>query len=602
MTPSNHIQEQLQNIPQSAGVYQYFDKNGKLLYVGKAKNLKKRISSYFNKKHECGKTLVLVRKIYTIQTIVVASETDALLLENSLIKKNQPQYNVLLKDDKTYPWICIKNEAYPRIFSTRKLLKDGSDYFGPYTSMRLVKTLLEFTKQLYPLRTCNYALTEENIQKEKFKVCLEYHIGNCKAPCVNLQSEEDYQTGIQHIKKILNGDIHSVIKHLHNLMQNFSRDMAFEQAQIIKEKIALLENYQAKSTIVNPKINDVDVFSIVSDEQYAYVNFFKVASGAIIQSYTLEMKKKLAENDEELLIIAMTELRQRFQSTSKECYTSIPISSILQNLKISVPKIGDKRKLVELSYRNAKHLQMERLRKIENVKNREHNKRLMEQMQSDLYLKAKPLHIECFDNSNIQGSNPVAACVVFKNGRPSKKEYRHFNIKTVLGSDDFASMEEVVFRRYSRLIKEGKDLPQLIIIDGGKGQLSSAVKSLERLGLMGEIAIIGVAKKLEEIFFPNDSVPLYLDKRSETLKVIQQARNEAHRFGIKHHRNQRSKDVLQTSLDNIPGIGPKTIKKLISHFGSVKRVMEADEKDLINLVGEKKTKLLGNYSYLKNIN
>ena len=602
MTPSNHIQEQLQNIPQSAGVYQYFDKNGKLMYVGKAKNLKKRISSYFNKKHECGKTLVLVRKIYTIQTIVVASETDALLLENSLIKKNQPQYNVLLKDDKTYPWICIKNEAYPRIFSTRKLLKDGSDYFGPYTSMRLVKTLLEFTKQLYPLRTCNYALTEENIQKEKFKVCLEYHIGNCKAPCVNLQSEEDYQTGIQHIKKILNGDIHSVIKHLHNLMQNFSRDMAFEQAQIIKEKIALLENYQAKSTIVNPKINDVDVFSIVSDEQYAYVNFFKVASGAIIQSYTLEMKKKLAENDEELLIIAMTELRQRFQSTSKECYTSIPISSTLQNLKISVPKIGDKRKLVELSYRNAKHLQMERLRKIENVKNREHNKRLMEQMQSDLYLKAKPLHIECFDNSNIQGSNPVAACVVFKNGRPSKKEYRHFNIKTVLGSDDFASMEEVVFRRYSRLIKEGKDLPQLIIIDGGKGQLSSAVKSLERLGLMGEIAIIGVAKKLEEIFFPNDSVPLYLDKRSETLKVIQQARNEAHRFGIKHHRNQRSKDVLQTSLDNIPGIGPKTIKKLISHFGSVKRVMEADEKDLINLVGEKKTKLLGNYSYLKNIN
>ena len=602
MTPSNHIQEQLQNIPQSAGVYQYFDKNGKLLYVGKAKNLKKRISSYFNKKHEYGKTLVLVRKIYTIQTIVVASETDALLLENSLIKKNQPQYNVLLKDDKTYPWICIKNEAYPRIFSTRKLLKDGSDYFGPYTSMRLVKTLLEFTKQLYPLRTCNYALTEENIQKEKFKVCLEYHIGNCKAPCVNLQTEEDYQTGIQHIKKILNGDIHSVIKHLHNLMQNFSRDMAFEQAQIIKEKIALLENYQAKSTIVNPKINDVDVFSIVSDEQYAYVNFFKVASGAIIQSYTLEMKKKLAENDEELLIIAMTELRQRFQSTSKECYTSIPISSILQNLKISVPKIGDKRKLVELSYRNAKHLQMERLRKIENVKNREHNKRLMEQMQSDLYLKAKPLHIECFDNSNIQGSNPVAACVVFKNGRPSKKEYRHFNIKTVLGSDDFASMEEVVFRRYSRLIKEGKDLPQLIIIDGGKGQLSSAVKSLERLGLMGEIAIIGVAKKLEEIFFPNDSVPLYLDKRSETLKVIQQARNEAHRFGIKHHRNQRSKDVLQTSLDNIPGIGPKTIKKLISHFGSVKRVMEADEKDLINLVGEKKTKLLGNYSCLKNIN
>ena len=594
MTPSNHIQEQLQNIPQNAGVYQYFDKNRKLLYVGKAKNLRKRISSYFNKKHEYGKTRVLVRKIYNIQTIVVASEIDALLLENSLIKKHQPQYNVLLKDDKTYPWICIKNEAFPRVFSTRKLLKDGSDYFGPYTSMRLVKTLLEFTKQLYPLRTCNYVLSQENIQKEKFKVCLEYHIGNCKAPCVNLQNEEDYQAGIQHIKKILNGDIRSVIKHLQKLMQNFSRNMAFEQAQMVKEKIALLENYQAKSTIVNPKINDVDVFSIVSDEQYAYVNFFKVASGAIIQSYTLEMKKKLAENDEELLTIAMTELRQRFKSTSKECYTSIPISSVLENLKISVPKIGDKRKLVELSYRNAKHLQMERLRKTENIKNREHNKRLMEQMQSDLYLKAKPLHIECFDNSNIQGSNPVAACVVFKNGKPSKKEYRHFNIKTVSGPDDFASMEEVVYRRYSRLVQEGKDLPQLIIIDGGKGQLSSAVKSLERLGLMGKVAIIGIAKKLEEIFFPNDSVPLYLDKRSETLKVIQQARNEAHRFGINHHRNQRSKNALHTSLDKIPGIGPKTIKKLISHFGSVKRIMEADEKELINLVGVEKTKLLRN--------
>ena len=370
--------------------------------------------------------------------------------------------------------------------------------------------------------------------------------------------------------------------------------MAFEQAQMVKEKIALLENYQAKSTIVNPKINDVDVFSIASDEQYAYVNFLKVASGAIIQSYTLEMKKRLAENDDELLTIAMTELRQRFKSTSKECYTSIPISSVLENLKISVPKIGDKRKLVELSYRNAKHLQLERLRKTENVKNREHNKRLMEQMQSDLYLKVKPLHIECFDNSNIQGSNPVAACVVFKNGKPSKKEYRHFNIKTVSGSDDFASMEEVVYRRYSRLLQEAKSLPQLIIIDGGKGQLSSAVKSLERLGLMGKIAIIGIAKKLEEIFFPNDSVPLYLDKRSETLKVIQQARNEAHRFGINHHRNQRSKNALHTTLDNIPGIGPKTIKKLISHFGSVKRVMEADEKDLINLVGIQKTKLLRN--------
>ena len=594
MTPSEHIQEQLQNIPQDAGVYQYFDEEGKLLYVGKAKNLKKRVSSYFAKKHEHTKTRVLVRKIFEIQTIVVASEMDALLLENSLIKKHQPRYNVMLKDDKTYPWICIKNEPFPRVFSTRKLVKDGSDYFGPYTSMRLVKTLLEFAKQLYPLRTCNYSLTKENIQKEKFKVCLEYHIGNCKAPCVNLQTEEDYQAGIQHIRKVLQGDIHSVIKHLQGLMQKFAKEMAFEQAQMIKEKIELLEHYQAKSTIVNPKINDVDVFSIVSDEQHAYVNFIKVASGAIIQSYTLELKKKLAENDEQLLIMAITELRQRFQSTSKECYTSIPISNVWENLKISVPKIGDKRKLVELSYRNARLLLMERLRRSEDTKNRKHSARLIDQMQVDLHLKVKPTHIECFDNSNIQGSNPVAACIVFKNGRPSKKEYRHFNIKTVNGPDDFASMEEVVYRRYRRLVLERKDLPQLIIIDGGKGQLSSAVKSLERLELIGKIAIIGIAKKLEEIYFPGDSVPLYLDKRSETLKVIQQARNEAHRFGIKHHRNQRNKDALNTSLDNIPGIGPKTIQKLISHFGSVKRVMEADEKDLINLVGKEKTKLLRN--------
>jgi len=594
LLPSEHIQNQLKNIPPDAGVYQYYDKEGKLLYVGKAKNLKKRVSSYFNKTHEYAKTSVLIRKIFNIQTIVVTSETDALLLENSLIKKHQPRYNVMLKDDKTYPWICIKNEPFPRVFSTRKLLKDGSDYFGPYTSMRLVKTLLEFAKQLYPLRTCNYALTKKNIQKKKFKVCLEYHIGNCKAPCVNLQSEEDYQTGIQHIRQILKGDIRSAIKHLQVLMQNFAQELAFEQAQMVKEKIKLLENYQAKSTIVNPKINDVDVFSIVSDEQYAYVNFFKVVSGAIVQSHSLELKKKLAESDEDLLIMAITELRQRFQSTSKECYTSIPINSAWENLKISMPKIGDKRKLVELSYRNAKHLQMERLRKSENTKNRQYSKRLMEQMQSDLHLKAKPTHIECFDNSNIQGNNPVAACVVFKNGKPRKKEYRHFNIKTVDGPDDFASMEEVVYRRYSRLVQEKKDLPQLIIIDGGKGQLSSAVKSLERLGLMKEIAIIGIAKKLEEIYFPGDSIPLYLDKRSETLKVIQQARNEAHRFGIKHHRNQRSKEALRTSLEIIPGIGPKTIQKLIAHFGSVKRVLEADEKELRKLVGKEKAKLLRN--------
>lgn len=592
MKQSEYLKEVVRELPQQPGIYQYYDKDGKLLYVGKAKNLKKRVASYFNKKQTHGKTKVLVKKICEIQTVIVESEMDALLLENNLIKKHQPRYNILLKDDKTYPWICIKNERFPRVFSSRKIVKDGSEYFGPYTSVRLVKTLLDFSRQLYPLRNCNFSLTEENIQKEKFKVCLEYHIGNCKAPCVGQQTEADYNNSIQHIRQILKGDIRSVIQHLKTLMQSLAKELAFEQAQLVKEKIDLLENYQAKSTIVNPKINDVDVFSIVSDEQYAYVNFLKVASGAIIQAHSLELKKKLDESDEELLSMAITELRQRFNSTSKEAYLSIPIDAAWDGLQLSVPKIGDKRKLVELSYRNAKHLQQDRLRKNEQTRARLDNRRLMEQMQSDLHLKAKPTHIECFDNSNIQGNNPVAACVVFKNGKASKKEYRHFNIKTVVGPDDFASMEEVVYRRYSRLLQEGQDLPQLIIIDGGKGQLSSAVKSLERLDLMGQIAIIGIAKKLEEIYFPGDSVPLYLDKRSETLKVIQQARNEAHRFGITHHRNKRSKEALGTSLDNIPGIGPKTIQKLISHFGSVKRVLAADKQELTKLVGKEKAKLI----------
>ncbi len=575
MTPSKHIQDQLQNITAEAGVYQYHDKEGKLLYVGKAKNLKKRVASYFNKKHEHTKTRVLVRKITKIQTIIVASEMDALLLENSLIKKYQPRYNVMLKDDKTYPWICVSNEEIPRIFQTRKVNKRDGFYYGPYQSTKITRELLSFFSDLFyangwtPMTYLNRVISNE-------------------------QDKRLYIQVIEEIKKILSGKVSVVVKNLKKNMLAASKKLDFEKAFVLKQKLDLLEKYQHKSVIVNSKINNVDVFSIASDERFAFVNYLKVVSGAIIQSYSLEMKKKLDESDEELLIMAMTDLRDRFQSTSKECYTSIPVSSNWENLKIRVPKIGDKRKLIELSYRNAKHLQMECLRRSENAKNRQQNKRLMEQMQKDLRLKIKPTHIECFDNSNIQGSNPVAACVVFKNGRPSKKEYRHFNIKTAAGSDDFASMEEVVYRRYGRLLQEGENLPQLIIIDGGKGQLSSAVKSLKRLDLMGEIAIIGVAKKLEEIYFPSDSVPLYLDKRSETLKVIQQARNEAHRFGINHHRNQRSKDALHTSLDDIPGVGPKTIQKLIAHFGSIKRVLEAGEKDLIKLVGEKKTKLLRN--------
>jgi excinuclease ABC subunit C len=517
---------------------------------------------------------------------------DALLLENNLIKKYQPRYNILLKDDKTYPWICIKKEPFPRIFSTRKLIKDGSEYFGPYTSTRLVSTLLSFVRQLYPLRTCKYNLSQENIQNSKFKVCLEYHIGNCLAPCVGKQPNKHYDLGIQHIRQILKGNIRSVVQHLKQEMLTYSEKTEYEKAQTVKEKIVLLENYQSKSAIVSPTINDVDVFSIASDGDYAYVNFFKVSNGAIIQSHAMEIKKKLDESDEELLTMAITEIRQRFNSTSKEAFVNIAIDANWQGLKVSQPKIGDKQKLVALCYRNAMHLQKDRIRKNEEIRHRLDNRRVLEQMQKDLHLKEKPRHIECFDNSNIQGTNPVAACVVFKNAKPSKKDYRLFNIKTVSGPDDFASMEEVVYRRYKRLLNEGQDLPQLIVIDGGKGQLSSALKSLEKLKLEKTIAIIGIAKRLEEIYFPHDSIPLYLDKRSESLKIIQQLRNEAHRFGINHHRNRRSKDSLGTSLDTISGIGPTTINTLISHFGSVKRVMEASQKELEKLVGKSKAKLI----------
>jgi excinuclease ABC subunit C len=592
MVVSEDIKSVLQNLSAEPGVYRYYDKDDKLLYVGKAKNLKKRVSSYFQREAENGKTRVLVKKIARIETLIVESEMDALLLENNLIKKYQPRYNILLKDDKTYPWICIKKEPFPRIFSTRKLIKDGSEYFGPYTSTRLVSTLLSFVRQLYPLRTCKYNLSQENIQNSKFKVCLEYHIGNCLAPCVGKQPNKHYDLGIQHIRQILKGNIRSVVQHLKQEMLTYSEKTEYEKAQTVKEKIVLLENYQSKSAIVSPTINDVDVFSIASDGDYAYVNFFKVSNGAIIQSHAMEIKKKLDESDEELLTMAITEIRQRFNSTSKEAFVNIAIDANWQGLKVSQPKIGDKQKLVALCYRNAMHLQKDRIRKNEEIRHRLDNRRVLEQMQKDLHLKEKPRHIECFDNSNIQGTNPVAACVVFKNAKPSKKDYRLFNIKTVSGPDDFASMEEVVYRRYKRLLNEGQDLPQLIVIDGGKGQLSSALKSLEKLKLEKTIAIIGIAKRLEEIYFPHDSIPLYLDKRSESLKIIQQLRNEAHRFGINHHRNRRSKDSLGTSLDTISGIGPTTINTLISHFGSVKRVMEASQKELEKLVGKSKAKLI----------
>ncbi|WP_026932769.1 excinuclease ABC subunit UvrC [Christiangramia echinicola] len=592
------LEVQLKTLPNSPGVYQYFDKNGKILYVGKAKNLKKRVTSYFNKSHDSHRIGVMVKKIQEIRHIVVSSETDALLLENNLIKKLQPRFNVMLKDDKTYPWICIKNERFPRVFPTRRLIKDGSEYYGPFTSFKTVNTLLDLIKGLYKLRTCNYDLAEDKIRQGKYKVCLEYHLGNCKGPCEALQPEEEYNNNIEAIRQIVKGNFKDSLQRFRNQMKEHAERMEFEDAQRIKNKIDVLENYQSKSTVVNPKITNVDVFSVVTDEGYGYVNFLQLSHGSIIRSHTIEMKKKLDESDRELLELAIVEIRQRFNSNSREIYVPFKVD-VGEELKITVPKLGDKKKIVELSERNAKYFRQERFKQMKIVDPDRHVNRVMAQMKEDLRLNKEPRHIECFDNSNIQGSNPVAACVVFKNGKPSKKDYRKFNIKTVEGPNDFASMEEVVFRRYRRLLSEGEDLPELIIVDGGKGQLSSGVKALEDLGLRGKIAIIGIAKRLEEIFYPDDSIPLYLDKKSETLKIIQQLRNEAHRFGITFHRNKRSKTALNTELDSIQGIGEKTVVELLTHFRSLKRVKEASQKDLADVVGASKAGIIYNYYHTK---
>jgi excinuclease ABC subunit C len=580
---------QIQTLPDSPGVYQYYDKDDKILYVGKAKNLKKRVSSYFNKIHDTAKTNVLVKKIVTIKHIVVPTETDALLLENNLIKTLQPRYNVLLRDDKSYPWLCIKKEPFSRIFATRRMVKDGSEYFGPYTSFKTVNTILELIKELYPLRTCNYDLSKSNIDSYKFKVCLEYHIGNCKGPCEGYESLENYQKQVDAIREILKGNFKESMKDFKRVMMELAQNMHFEEAQKIKEKMEVLENYQSRSTIVNPKITNIDVFSIVSDESAAYVNFLQISHGSIIRSHTMEIKKKLEETDAELLELAIIELRERFQLLSREVIVPFLVD-LGEHLKVTVPQLGDKKQILDLSLRNAKFYRIEQLKQLQIVDPDRHTNRIMAQMQKDLRLSFEPRHIECFDNSNIQGTNPVAACVVFKDGKPSKKDYRHFNIKTVVGPDDFASMTEVVYRRYKRLVDENQPLPQLIIIDGGKGQLSAALKSIDDLGLRGKIAIIGIAKRLEELFYPGDSIPLYLDKKSETLKIIQQLRNEAHRFGITHHRDQRSKAALNSSIESIPGIGEKTMLALIQHFKSVKRLKLATEKEISEVVGVSKAK------------
>jgi len=583
------IEIQLQTLPKNPGVYQFYDATDKILYVGKAKNLKKRVSSYFTKNHEYGKTRVMVKKIVRIDHIVVPTESDALLLENNLIKKYRPRYNVLLKDDKSYPWICIKNERFPRIFPTRKLIKDGSEYFGPYTSMKTVRTLLDLVRSVYPLRTCNYDLSEEKIKSGKYKVCLEYHLGNCNGPCVGEQSIEEYDRQITDIREIIKGNFKSSLHYFKGQMKTLASEMKFEEAQLIKDKIDVLENYQVKSTIVNPKINNVDVFSIISDEAFAYVNFLQLSHGSIIRSHTMEIRKKLEEKDEDLLQLAIVEIRERFKSESKELY--LPFTVVVEpHLKVTVPQLGDKKKILDMSERNAKFFRQERFKQISIIDPDRHTNRIMAQMKKDVRLSKEPRHIECFDNSNIQGSNPVAACVVFRNGKPSKKEYRHYNTKTVEGPDDFASMEEVVFRRYKRLLVENESLPQLIVIDGGKGQLSSALKSLEVLGLRGKVAIIGIAKRLEEIYFPDDPIPLYLDKKSESLKIIQQLRNEAHRFGITFHRNKRSKAAINSELEGIEGVGEKTAEDLLRKFKSVKRIKEASIENLAEAVGLAKAK------------
>jgi excinuclease ABC subunit C len=588
------LELQIQTLPNNPGVYQYYDKEGKILYVGKAKNLKKRVSSYFNKLHDNAKTNVLVKKIVEIKHIVVATEADALLLENNLIKKLQPRYNVLLRDDKTYPWICIKKEAFPRIFPTRKMIKDGSEYFGPYTNFKTVNTILDLIKELYPLRTCHYDLSPINIEKGKYKVCLEYHIGNCKGGCEGYETASNYQLQVDAIREILKGNFKESLRDFKTQMHHLASEMQFEEAQRIKEKINVLENYQSRSTILNPKISNIDVFSIISDETMAYVNFLQIAHGAIVSSHTLELKKKLDETNEELLELAVVELRERFELTSKEIILPFPLD-FGDKIKVTVPQLGDKKQILELSERNAKYYRLEQLKQIQIVDPERHTNRIMAQMMKDLRLTVEPRHIECFDNSNIQGTNPVSACVVFKDGKPSKKDYRHFNIKTVDGPNDFASMEEVVYRRYKRLLDENQSLPQLIIIDGGKGQLSSALKSIDELDLRGKIAIIGIAKRLEELFYPGDSVPLYLDKKSETLKIIQHLRNEAHRFGISFHRDKRSKSALQTSIDTIPGIGEKTMITLIKHFKSVKRLKEATENEISKVVGVSKAKKISDF-------
>lgn len=568
-----------------------------ILYVGKAKNLRNRLNTYFGeKKYILAKTKALVRKAKSIEFTITDSEQDALLLENSLIKTHQPRYNVMLKDGKTYTYICIKKEDFPRVFFTRRLIKDGSVYFGPYASKYKAEIILDLIKTLFPLRTCNLNLSPVALSRNQYKVCLEYHIKNCHGPCQHFESVEDYKLKIDQIKNILKGHLKKVKEFLLSQMNGFAENMEFEKAHQCKIKLNAFEDYQGKSTVVSTSIKDVDVFSIAYDDQEAYIHFLKVIDGAVIHTYTLEATKNCDEDPAQILALAIPELRDKFDSQAPEIIVPFHVYIPDDKTEITVPKSGDKKKLLELSISNIQYYQLQKKKERMNHGTKMLPfERILKTLQEELQLKELPIHIECFDNSNIQGSNPVAACVVFRNAKPYKKDYRHFNIKSVVGPNDFASMEEVVYRRYKRLQDEGQSLPQLIIIDGGKGQLSSAIKSIEALGLQNQLAIIGIAKKLEEIYFPNDPIPLHINKKSESLKLIQQLRNEAHRFGLNFHRNQRSKNFIKTELLNIKGVGTKTAQKILTKFGSIQGLKDAEKDELLNLVGPEITKKVLDY-------
>lgn len=587
-----NLQLILSTLPEKPGVYQYFDKEGKIIYVGKAKNLKKRVSSYFTKKHDSPKVSVLVKQIATLKYIVVDTEEDALLLENNLIKEHQPRYNIMLKDDKSYPWLCITNEPFPRVFKTRKIFKNGARYFGPFSSLSTLHVLLSFIGEIYPLRTCKLNLSDENIKSGKFKVCLQYHIHKCKGPCEGLQSEEEYLQMISEVQEIANGNVNAISTYLQNQMQALAAELKFEEAQIIKEKYAAIERYKSKSIVTTLTQDDYDVFAYEEDDKSAYINILRISKGSIIQGYTIEYTKRLDEPREEILAMAIVELRTKLKSKTKQLLVPFLPDLELANVTFSIPSRGDKKKLLDLSMQNVREYKLEKLKQAEKLNPDHRMMRILNTLQKDLKMSNLPMHIECFDNSNIQGTNPVAACVVFKKAKPAKKDYRHFNIKTVEGPNDFASMEEVVYRRYRRMLDEGTPLPQLVVIDGGKGQLGMAMSALRQLDISARITVIGIAKRLEEIYFPEDPIPLYLDKNSESLKLIQQLRDEAHRFGITHHRNRRSKAQVSSELDSIAGIGEKSKKELLTHFKSVKRLRLASNDEIAEIVGSKRASII----------